>query len=126
MRVNKANLNWAKADAVSYQEFTRIDLDMVHSVLAYNSIDDLCHIRPDLFTQTGINNVYNNIIHVLINAAFKTVPLKNNGHNTGEMIIYVVLKKIQLNVTRNGSLLVGQNLVIYLITEIWPVKIIKI
>ena len=71
-------LNWSQADLAGYCELTRIELMELHNILALNSFDDLLLIRPDLCTQQSINNIYRNIVHVLIQSGNAAVPHKNS------------------------------------------------
>jgi hypothetical protein len=47
-----------------------------------SDITALKHNRPDIFSQNGINDIYQNVIHVLYNASFKTNKIKSQkSHN---------------------------------------------
>ena len=71
----------------------------LHNILALNSLDDLMLIRPDLCTQQGINNIYRNIVHVLIQSGecllFPSKILCVHVRNTGGTKHCVILKENQ-------------------------------
>ena len=74
--INKA-LNWLEANKAYYYELTRIELVTLHSLVTSETLSELQVSRPDLFTQAGINDIYRNVVHVLLNSALKAVPLKS-------------------------------------------------
>ena len=46
-----------------------------------SSIETLSVLRPDIMSKQGVNNIYQNIVHVLINNSLKFVPVKSNHTN---------------------------------------------
>jgi exonuclease III len=70
------NFDWSKADTRSFYDYTRTELRSLQSMLSGTTIDELKTCRPDLFTQSGINDIYRNVVHILLNASLIHVPLR--------------------------------------------------
>jgi len=75
----RAVFDWLRGDRMLYYELTRLEFAALHELLSSQSIDDLRTTRPDLLTHAGINDVYRNIVHVLLNSSAKAIPVKSNA-----------------------------------------------
>ena len=74
--VHRLKFDWRKADTGAYQESVRIGLFQLHKLLSSHDMIELQLLRPDLFTQRGLNNLYRNLVHILTNSAINSVPLR--------------------------------------------------
>jgi hypothetical protein len=74
---NALLLDWSNSNVSAYYELTRCELLSLNALFSECNIDSLKLKRPDIFTQTGINDIYRNIIHVLMDCSFKTICNKS-------------------------------------------------
>ena len=73
----KPAFDWSNTNLYAYYELTRIELFNLCSLFMEHDLEILKSMRPDIFSQKGINDIYNNIVNVLSMAAIRTVKVKN-------------------------------------------------
>ena len=73
---NKKLFDWESGNKIAYYEATRISLAELSQLFTNLSFDDLRHARPDIFTENGINTIYENLIHALFNASLSCFKIK--------------------------------------------------
>ena len=72
-------LDWSKSNLALYYELTRVELYTLHCLFGSMPLDELQSSRPDFFSQKGINDIYRNIVHTLLNCSTNSVPYKNKS-----------------------------------------------
>jgi len=77
--INKLYFDWDHRCCATYYENTRLELINLHSLLSDNSLSDLKLVRPDMFTVSGINTIYRNVVLSLLNCSLKCFPLKSSS-----------------------------------------------
>jgi hypothetical protein len=72
------DFHWSKADKLAYYEYTRVELNNIFNLLNNNNSDELQSFRPDILTKEGLNTIYKNIVHTLLNGSINYVPTKES------------------------------------------------
>ena len=75
--INNLCFDWQNSTKDKYYEFTRLELFNLNKTFCGVNVLDLQVTRPDFFTQSGINDLYRNVVHVLINSSLKSIATKN-------------------------------------------------
>ena len=76
---SKLSFCWDRNYTSLYYEATRDNLSNLHQLLNSCSIDSLKNSRPDLFTVKGLDTIYKNLVHSLLNTSLASVPLRDNA-----------------------------------------------
>ena len=71
--VSVERLDWNSSNTAAYYEFTRKEFFNLHALFQTSNLNDLYKLRPDIFSERGITNIYENIVHTLKNCALKTI-----------------------------------------------------
>jgi len=71
--IENLNLDWDNSNKVDYYDLTRQEFLTLTLLLNEPSIDILHHKIPDLFNQSGINDIYNGFITILSKASLATI-----------------------------------------------------
>ena len=75
-------LDWENSSKSDYYNLTRCEFNSLCNLFLNSDLTALKTVRPDIFSQNGINDIYRNIVHVLYNASLKTIKSKiKNSHN---------------------------------------------
>ena len=69
--------DWENSTKSDYYNLTRDELSSLSNLFLISDINILFNLRPDIFTQNGLNNIYRNIVHALFNASLKTIKIKS-------------------------------------------------
>ena len=77
--LNRLVFYWDPKSAPMYYESTRIKFQALADTFSNLSLSQLAITRPDIFSPHGVNNIYNNLIHGLLNASLECFKVKNNA-----------------------------------------------
>lgn len=69
--------DWENSPKSNYYNLTRIEMYSLCNLFLNSDLAVLKSVRPDIFSQRGLNDIYRNIVHVLYNASLKTIKSKN-------------------------------------------------
>src|SRR6266516_1786593 len=75
---SRIRIDWDKNRLDLYYECTRQYFFNLHDILTNLSLSPIADSRPDLTTSAGINSIYKNFIHGLLNCSIKCFKLKSN------------------------------------------------
>ena len=64
-------VNWNTIDKDAYYECTRLKFLELSRIFSAHSLAQLLDVRPDFLTSKGINSLYRNLVHGLINCSLE-------------------------------------------------------
>src|SRR5690349_21342753 len=65
--------DWENSSKAEYYNLTIIELNGLCNLFLNSDLKALKSVRPDIFSQNGLNDIYRNVVHVLYNASLKTI-----------------------------------------------------
>jgi len=75
-RYENVLLDWENSSKRDYYELTRNEMSTLCDLFLNSDLLALKSLRPDIFSQNGLNDIYRNVVHVLYNSSLKTIRNK--------------------------------------------------
>ena len=74
--------DWESSSKSDYYNLTRVELNSLCSLFLNSDLTALKSVRPDIFSQNGLNDIYRNVVHFLYNSSLRTIKSKSKkGYN---------------------------------------------